>query len=38
MMIRKDPEVKEWVKTIKQRYEGKKLIVGRDKLDGIAVS
>ena len=25
----------EWVKSLKQRYAGMKLIVGRDKLDGI---
>ncbi|GBE87033.1 Putative alpha,alpha-trehalose-phosphate synthase [UDP-forming] 100 kDa [Sparassis crispa] len=30
-----DPEVAEWVKLLKQRYAGMKLIVGRDKLDEI---
>ncbi|EKM52411.1 glycosyltransferase family 20 protein [Phanerochaete carnosa HHB-10118-sp] len=32
---RRDPEVAEWVKALKQRYAGMKLIVGRDKLDEI---
>jgi trehalose 6-phosphate synthase complex regulatory subunit len=35
---RKSPEVSEWVKALKQRYAGMKLIVGRDKLDEIQVS
>ncbi|KAG0358780.1 hypothetical protein BG005_001848 [Podila minutissima] len=30
---RKDPEVAQWVKEIKERYSGMKLIVARDKLD-----
>ncbi|OBZ75031.1 putative alpha,alpha-trehalose-phosphate synthase [UDP-forming] subunit [Grifola frondosa] len=30
-----DPEVAEWVKSLRQRYAGMKLIVGRDKLDEI---
>ncbi|KAI0752115.1 glycosyltransferase family 20-domain-containing protein [Fomes fomentarius] len=30
-----DPEVIEWVNILKQRYAGKKIIVGRDKLDVI---
>lgn len=34
---RQDPEVGEWAKNIRQRYEGKKLIVGRDKLDEVSV-
>lgn len=34
---RKDPEVSEWVKALKQRYAGMKLIVGRDKLDEVQV-
>lgn len=32
---RKDVEVSEWVARLKERYEGKKVIVGRDKLDSI---
>ncbi|OSD03743.1 glycosyltransferase family 20 protein [Trametes coccinea BRFM310] len=32
---KKDPEVTEWVKSLRQRYAGMKLIVGRDKLDVI---
>ncbi|THH21691.1 hypothetical protein EUX98_g8296 [Antrodiella citrinella] len=32
---RRDPEVTEWVKVLRQRYAGMKLIVGRDKLDEI---
>ncbi|KAI0742614.1 glycosyltransferase family 20-domain-containing protein [Daedaleopsis nitida] len=32
---KQDPEVKEWVKSLKQRYAGMKIIVGRDKLDVI---
>ncbi|KAF8656163.1 hypothetical protein AX16_002732 [Volvariella volvacea WC 439] len=31
----KDPEVAEWVKMLKQRYAGMKILVGRDKLDEI---
>ncbi|EMD35057.1 glycosyltransferase family 20 protein [Gelatoporia subvermispora B] len=30
-----NPEVAEWVQLLRQRYTGMKLIVGRDKLDGI---
>ena len=33
----RNPEVAEWAKSIRQRYEGKKLIVGRDKLDEVSV-
>lgn len=32
---RADPEVREWVAKLTERYEGKKVIVGRDKLDWI---
>ncbi|KAF9516717.1 glycosyltransferase family 20 protein [Hydnum rufescens UP504] len=32
---RSNPEVEEWANSLKQRYEGRKLIVGRDKLDGV---
>ncbi|TCD64575.1 hypothetical protein EIP91_003902 [Steccherinum ochraceum] len=32
---RRNPEVAEWVKVLKQRYAGMKLIVGRDKLDEV---
>ncbi|KAH8101288.1 glycosyltransferase family 20-domain-containing protein [Cristinia sonorae] len=32
---RRNPEVAEWVKVLKQRYTGMKLIVGRDKLDEV---
>ncbi|KAG9043488.1 hypothetical protein FS837_009481 [Tulasnella sp. UAMH 9824] len=32
---RKDPEVAEWVASLRQRYAGLKLIVGRDKLDEV---
>ncbi|KAG8971228.1 hypothetical protein FRB90_010567, partial [Tulasnella sp. 427] len=32
---RKDPEVREWVTLLEQRYAGVKLIVGRDKLDEV---
>ena len=32
---REDPEVAEWLKTMQERYKGKKLIVARDKLDHI---
>ena len=34
---RQDPEVADWVKLLRQRYTGLKLIVGRDKLDEIQV-
>jgi HAD superfamily hydrolase (TIGR01484 family) len=34
-MNRMDPEVSEWLETMQQRYEGKKLIVARDKLDHV---
>ncbi|CAO1616127.1 unnamed protein product [Parajaminaea phylloscopi] len=32
---RADPDVAEWVSKLTERYEGKKVIVGRDKLDWI---
>lgn len=32
---RSDPDVAEWVTKLAERYEGKKVIVGRDKLDWI---
>jgi trehalose-6-phosphate synthase len=32
---RDEPEVLTWIKTIKDRYKGKRLIVARDKLDSI---
>lgn len=32
---RQTPEVKEWVHTITEKYRGKRIIVGRDKLDSI---
>lgn len=32
---REDPEVAEWLKTMQERYRGKKLIVARDKLDHV---
>lgn len=32
---RAEPEVREWVEKLSMRYEGKKIIVGRDKLDWI---
>ncbi|KAH9856277.1 glycosyltransferase family 20-domain-containing protein [Lenzites betulinus] len=32
---KRDPEVTEWVNSLRQRYAGMKLIVGRDKLDVI---
>ncbi|KAF8200267.1 alpha,alpha-trehalose-phosphate synthase [Pholiota molesta] len=32
---KQDPEVIEWVKVLKQRYSGMKILVGRDKLDEI---
>lgn len=32
---RAEPEVKEWIETLKQRYAGFQLIVGRDKLDEV---
>lgn len=34
-MNRTDPDVAEWLKTMQDRYRGKKLIVGRDKLDHV---
>ena len=30
---RKDPEVLEWIGVLKEKYNGKKLVVARDKLD-----
>ena len=32
---RQDPEVSEWVTQLRQKYAGKRIIVGRDKLDWI---
>lgn len=32
---REEPEVLEWIETMQKRYEGKKVIVARDKLDNI---
>jgi trehalose-6-phosphate synthase len=32
---REDPEVAHWLKTMQERYRGKKLIVARDKLDHV---
>ncbi|CDW99593.1 hypothetical protein [Sporisorium scitamineum] len=32
---RRDPEVSEWVAQLRQKYAGKRIIVGRDKLDWI---
>ncbi|KAH7077373.1 alpha,alpha-trehalose phosphate synthase-like protein subunit [Paraphoma chrysanthemicola] len=32
---RSEPEVKQWIQTMLKRYEGKKVIVARDKLDSI---
>ncbi|KOC16216.1 alpha,alpha-trehalose phosphate synthase subunit [Aspergillus flavus AF70] len=32
---RKATDVEQWVKTISERYEGKRLIVSRDKIDGV---
>ncbi|TFK50600.1 alpha-trehalose-phosphate synthase [Heliocybe sulcata] len=32
---KKDPEVAEWVQSLKQRYAGMQMIVGRDKLDEV---
>lgn len=37
VISRKDPEVAHWVATLKERYSGMKLLVGRDKLDEIQV-
>ncbi|KAG8852596.1 hypothetical protein FRB96_008595 [Tulasnella sp. 330] len=34
-MKRRDPEVAEWAANLRQRYNGMKLIVGRDKLDEV---
>lgn len=31
----KDDEVQQWIRTIQEKYKGKKLIVARDKLDGV---
>lgn len=36
-IYRQNLDVGEWAKSIRQRYEGKKLIVGRDKLDEVSV-
>ena len=32
---RRDPAVAEWTKAVRERYDGKRLIVGRDKLDHV---
>lgn len=32
---REEPDVKEWIKVIQERYKGKHLIVARDKLDNV---
>lgn len=32
---RAEPEVKEWIQLLSQRYAGMKIVVGRDKLDEI---
>ncbi|KAL5122026.1 Trehalose-6-P synthase/phosphatase complex subunit [Pleosporales sp. CAS-2024a] len=32
---REEPDVKQWIQTMQKRYEGKKVIVARDKLDSI---
>jgi trehalose-6-phosphate synthase len=32
---RNEPETKEWIETLEQRYAGLKLVVGRDKLDEV---
>ncbi|CCU74482.1 trehalose-6-phosphate synthase [Blumeria hordei DH14] len=32
---RADPDVSKWIKTMQKRYQGKKLIVARDKLDHV---
>ncbi|TVY51447.1 putative alpha,alpha-trehalose-phosphate synthase [UDP-forming] [Lachnellula cervina] len=34
-MNRADPDVEKWLSTMQERYQGKKLIVARDKLDNI---
>jgi len=34
---RADPEVKDWVQVLTQRYAGMKIVVGRDKLDEVQV-
>ncbi|RMZ73996.1 glycosyltransferase family 20 [Pyrenophora seminiperda CCB06] len=34
-LAREEPEVLEWITTMQKRYEGKKVIVARDKLDNI---
>jgi hypothetical protein len=36
-ILRREPEVTEWVNLLKQRYNGMKMIVGRDKLDEVQV-
>lgn len=33
--LRKEPEVDEWVNVLREKYRGKRLIVARDKLDGV---
>lgn len=34
-VAREEPDVVEWIKALQERYAGKRLIVARDKLDGI---
>ncbi|KAF1344051.1 alpha,alpha-trehalose phosphate synthase-like protein subunit [Delphinella strobiligena] len=33
--LKSEPEVKEWIQVLQERYKGKRLIVSRDKLDNI---
>jgi trehalose 6-phosphate synthase complex regulatory subunit len=33
VIYRKDPEVLEWIGVLREKYNGKKLVVARDKLD-----
>jgi trehalose-phosphatase len=35
MIAREEPDVIQWIETMQKRYEGKKVIVARDKLDSI---
>ncbi|KAK4960799.1 Trehalose-6-P synthase/phosphatase complex subunit [Elasticomyces elasticus] len=34
-LAREEPEVKEWINVIREKYKGKRLIVARDKLDHV---
>jgi trehalose-6-phosphate synthase len=36
-ICRAEPEVKDWVQVLTQRYAGMKIVVGRDKLDEVQV-